>query len=61
MQHIILAFFDKLCNFQQPSSPKALGRKEDLQGDLGSNMIFEDNAIARLKLIAISSSTLFYD
>ena len=51
MQHLILAFFDKFCNFQKPSSPKELDRK----GDLGSNMIFEDNAIARLKLIAISS------
>ena len=42
MQYILLAFFDKLCDFQQPTLPKALGRKGDLQGDLGSNMVLDD-------------------
>ena len=64
MQYILLAFFDKLCNFQQPALPKAFGRKgiyRGIQDLIWSQMIFEGYASVRLKLITISSSTSFYN
>ena len=42
MQYILLAFFDKLCNFQQPTLPKELGSNGDLQGDLGYKISLDD-------------------